>query len=152
VEPVLASQEAPYPQALRELLDRLEYRPGWTFCLAENLDRGQGSKGLTLVITTRGYDSYHPERGESYRVNHYMIVPAASYDARSWQRWLFEQFLLVERHEAMEFFTLHDSPESEHSVKPYAPNHGPGNDPYIVPEYREDVDRRTSFRGELNPR
>jgi len=142
-------QEAPYPGALAYLVERLTYRPGWTFKLA-HLDRDQGSKGLTLIITTKGYNSYHHEDGETYRVNHYMPVPPTAFDSRSWQRWLFDQLLLVERHECMEFFTIHDSPGSEHAVKPYAPSHGPGNDPYIVREIGTGLDQRTSFRGEVN--
>jgi hypothetical protein len=142
-------QEAADPDSLAYLVKRVSYRPGWTFKLAD-IDRGQGSAGLTLIITTRGYDSYHPARGENYRVNHYMPVPPAAYDIRSWQRWLFDQLQLVERHEAMEFFAIHDAPGSEHAVRPYAPSHGPGNDPYIVREVGTDVDRRTSFRGEMN--
>ncbi len=143
-------QEAPFPAALAYLVDRLEYRPGWTFRLADH-DRGQGSQGLTLIITTLRYNSYRPQDGETYRVSHYMPVPPAAFDARSWQRRLFEQCLLVERHECMEFFTIHDSPGSEHFVKPYAPSHGPGNDPYLVREVGTDLDQRTSFRGEVNP-
>lgn len=148
-------QEAPYPEALRDLVRRLAYRPGWAFKLA-HLDRGQGSQGLTLIITTRGYDSYHPDRGEGYRVNHYMPVPPAAFDARSWQRWLFEQLLLVERHECMEFFVIESTVTDDHGCqsrsldRPYAPSHGPGNDPYLVREIGTDTDRRTSFRGELN--
>src|SRR5277367_4972245 len=110
-------QIAPRPDSLYDLVERLIYRPGWRFKLAD-IDRGQGSEGLTLIITTLGYNSYHPRDGETYRVNHYMPVPPAAFDHRSWQRWLFEQCLLVERHECMEFFTVHDSPGSEHAVKP----------------------------------
>ena len=143
-------QEAPFPETLKYLVDRLSYRPGWTFRLA-HIDRGQGSKGLTLVITTLGYDSYNPQHGETYRVNHYMLVPPAAFDARSWQNWLFEQLLLIEKHECMEFFTIHDSPGSEHYVKPMAPAHGPGNDPYLVLTYGTDIDRRTRYTGEVNP-
>jgi len=139
-------QTAPYPDPLKYLVDRLEYRRGWRFELAD-LDRGQGSKGLTLLITIHTMDSYDQDKRRS--VVHYMLVPPAAYDARSWQRWLFDQCLLVERHECMEFFTIHDSPGSEHSVKPYAPSHGPGNDPYLVREVGTDIDQRTSFRGEL---
>ncbi len=62
-----------------------------------------------------------------------MPVPPASYNKRSWQRWLFDQILLVERHETMEFFTIDEE-------KPYSPNHGPGNDPYIVAELTIDQD------------
>jgi hypothetical protein len=143
-DPVMR-QEAPYPQALAYLVERLSYRPGWTFRL-EHLDRGQGSNGLTLTITTKGYDSYNLGRGENYRVHHYMPVPPAAFNHQSWQRWLFEQLLLVERHEAMEFFNIHDAPGSEHYVKPYAPNHGHGEDPYIVHDLTTGEARRTSFR------
>lgn len=142
----LMLQQAPYPVILARLVERLSYRKGWKFELVD-ADRGQGSKGLTLAITVSTLNSYPPHN--PIRVCHYMLVPPASYDARSWQWWLFEQCLLVERHEAMEFFTIHDSPGSEHFVKPYAPLHGPGNDPYLVTEIATGLDRRTSFRGDV---
>lgn len=132
----------PWPFELEELVQGLTYRPGWEFDLSE-FDRGQGCSGLTLDIVTKGYNSYHPERGESYRVHHYFPVPPAAYNRQSWQRWLFERLLEVEKHEAMEFFTINGE-------KPYAPNHGPGNDPYVIRELTTDEERRTSFRGELN--
>src|SRR5258708_1853484 len=135
-------QVAPWPTELEDLVDKMLYRPGWTFSL-EDIDRGQGSKGLTLDITTLGYNSYHPEQGEHYAVHHYMPVPPANYNRQSWQRWLLEMCILVDRHEACEFFQI----DGEH---PYAPNHGPGNDPYIVFELTTAEDRRTSFRGLVN--
>jgi len=135
----LMRQEAPYPDVLDAMVRTLRYKPGWRFSLAD-LDRGQGSTGLTLVIHITGPDSYHPERQIS--VNHYMLIPPAAYDARSWRRWLFDQVLLVEQHEACEFFTLDGE-------KPYAPSHGPGNDPYLIREVGTLEDQRTSFRGEL---
>jgi hypothetical protein len=134
-------QSAPYPEILADLVERLRYRAGWRFALAD-LDRGQGSAGLTLVITTLGTNSYHPDETD-YRVNHYMIVPAAAYDDRSWQHWLFEQVLLVELHEAMEFFQVGDD-------EPFAPSHGHGQNPYLVREVGTEEDRRMSFRNELN--
>jgi hypothetical protein len=136
-------QIAPDPQILHDLVARLSYRPGWTFHLGD-IDRGQGSEGLTLDIVTCGYDRYHPDRGETYQVHHYMPVPPAAYDERSWRRWLFEQCLLVERHEPCEFFRIDGE-------GPYAPHHGPGNDPYIVFELGSDVDRQTRFTGEVLP-
>lgn len=156
------TQESPYPSELEDLVNRLRYRPGWEFSLA-NKNRGQGSVGLTLIITTCGYDSYHPDRGETYRVNHYMPVPPASFNRRSWQNWLFEQLLLVERHECAEFFALwpvHDDgqwfaptpPAGEDPVlaRPFAPAHGPGNDPYMVLTHGTDLDRRTRYTGEVS--
>lgn len=134
-------QTAPYPIELADLVSLCEYRPGWHVTL-EDVDRGQGSKGLTLKILTEGYDTYHPERGQTYRVYHYFIVPAASYDRRSWQHWLFERFQDVERHECCEFFRVDGE-------RPYAPHHGPGNDPYFVFLHGTDEDVRTSFRGDV---
>jgi hypothetical protein len=132
-------QEAPFPEALKTLVDNLEYRPGWKISLVDR-DRGQGSIGLTLQIITLGYDSYHPENGENYRVQHFMPVPPAAYNETSWRRWLLDQILLVERHEACEFFKIGGK-------RPYAPHHGPGNDPYIVFDRGNDEDARTMYTG-----
>lgn len=138
--PNVMSQEAPFPSVLAELVEQMAYRPNWEFSL-RHVNRGQGSVGLTLEVLTVGYNTYHPDRGETYRVWHYMPVPPAAYDRRSWQRWLLDQMLLIERHEACEFFVVGDE-------RPYAPHHGPGNDPYIIFDHGSDRDVRTSFRGE----
>lgn len=132
-------QEAPWPSQLADLVSKLSYKDGWEFSLEER-DRGQGSKGLTFCILITGKDAYHPERVRP--VMHYMIVPAASYDQLSWRRWLFDQIGDVETHERCEHFEIAGE-------KPFAPNHGPGRDPYTVFEYASDQDRRTSFRGEV---
>lgn len=71
--------------------------------------------------------------------------PPATYDQRSWRRWLFDRILDVEKHEAMEFFQVAGR-------RPYAPSHGPGNDPYMIREVGTDTDQRTSFRGDLKER
>jgi hypothetical protein len=99
------TQRADFPTVLADLVKGVRYKPDWRFTL-EELDRGQSSVGLTLVIVITTPDSYHPERTRV--VNHYFPVPPAAYDMRSWRRWLFEQVLLVERHEAMEFFQVRD--------------------------------------------
>jgi hypothetical protein len=149
------TQTAPFPVALAELVSELRYKTGWTFTL-EHLDRGQGSVGLTLCILIYTPDAYHPE--EFRLVMHYFIVPAAAYDRQSWQRWLLDRVLDVETHEACEFFQLvktgdfvlkDGSRSDEHVKRPYAPNHGPGRDPYVIFDYASDEQRRTSFRGEV---
>lgn len=145
-------QQAPDPAELADLVRRTRYKAGWRFDLAD-LDRGQGSTGLTLTILRVGPDSYHPE--ETIAVRHLFPVPPAAYNRRSWQRWLFDQICLVEQHEAAEFFRLaapgkgDGGEDLEH--RPYAPLHGPGNDPYLIAELATDEDRRTSFRGDRNP-
>lgn len=138
------TQEAPGDslEILRDLLDRMTYRAGWDFELRADLYRGQGSRGTTLIITVTAPDSKHPD--DIIKVNHYMLVPPASYNVRSWKWWLFQQIWLVEQHERMEFFLLDGMPA-------YPPAHGPGNDPYLILDYGTDIDRRTSFRGDLNP-
>jgi hypothetical protein len=136
-------QEAPFPDALADLLERFDYSPPgrtWAYWL-DSRDRGQGSAGLTLIINITGPDTYHPEKTIS--VNHYMIVPPAAYDERSWRHWLFEQISLVELHERMEHFKV-----DGRLVWP--PAHGPGNSPYLLLEQGTDTDRRTSFRGVLD--
>jgi hypothetical protein len=132
------SQVAAYPLGLASLVSRLKYKAGWQFTLSE-IDRGQGSAGLTLIIEIDVPDSYHPER--RFRVLHYMIVPPAAFDERAWCRWLLEQILLVEQHEACEFFQIEGH-------RPYAPNHGPGRDPYTIMDQGTEADARTTFRGE----
>jgi hypothetical protein len=134
------TQTAPYPHELMSLVTNLRYKDGFRVRLVTDYDRGQGSQGLTLVINITGPNSYHPE--ETISVNHLFPVPPAAYDERSWRRWLFDRLADVELHERCEFFTVGED-------KPYAPSHGPGNDPYLVREVGTEVDRRTSFRGEL---
>lgn len=134
-------QQAPFPHELTELVETLRYRPGWTFHLHDRYARGQGSEGLTLVVLVETVNSYPPY--EPIRVQHPMPVPPASYDRRSWRAWLFAQCRLVDLHEGCEFFEVDGE-------KPYAPSHGPGNDPYLVREIGTDLDRRTSFRGEVD--
>ena len=131
-------QEAPDAAVLRDLVSRLSYGTGWEFQLRDDLDRGQGSRGATLVITVTVPDSYRPE--QTIRVNHYMLVPPASYNERSWQWWLFQQIGLVEQHERMENFRIDGRPV-------YPPAHSPGNDPYLILDYGTAEDAETSFRG-----
>jgi hypothetical protein len=151
------TQTAPYPATLAALVKCLRYRRhlGWKVELEDDLQRDKPgrhsgeSRGLTLVVTRRGPDTYHPE--QTMAVHHYFAVPPATYNLASWQRWLFDRLGDVDTHERMEDFAICDSPGSEHAVRPFAPQHGPGNDPYRVCEYASGEDRRTSFRGELNP-
>lgn len=139
--PETMTQEAPYPTDLANLVEALSYRKGWTFSLAYR-DRGQGSKGLTFTAVGTYPDTYNPET--LIRIAHQFIVPAASFNAQSWRHWLLECIFDIERHEACEFFQVFGE-------RPYAPQHGPGNDPYIVFEHGDDLQRRTRFDGTVAP-
>lgn len=133
-------QEAPYPVELKALVDACVLDPGWRVQLWDDLDRGQGSKGLTLAITTQGFNAYHPDRGPTYGVRHYFPVPPAAYDYRSWRRWLFDRYQDVVSHEACEFFQIDGK-------RPYAPSHGDGNDPYMIRERGTDADAKARPSG-----
>ena len=132
----LNNQSAPYPTALKELVGAIKYREGWSFSLDSDYDRGQGCRGLTFNILVTCRDSY---ADRVTRVLHLMPVPPAAYNKRSWRRWIFEQILLVERHEAAEFFEIDGR-------KPFAPHHKDGNDPYTIfepgTEEQESAHRR----------
>jgi hypothetical protein len=148
---VTNQQTAPYPIELAELVQKLSYRAheGWRVWLDEiDRDRDQLgaviSRGLTLIVRTKGFDSYNPDAGPTYRVNHYFIVPTATYNRDAWQRWLFDQLAKVELHECMEHFVVDRE-------RPFAPLHGPGCDPYTVHQYATDEQRRTRFTGEVVP-
>jgi hypothetical protein len=144
------NQTAPYPQVLADLVQRVSYKANenWAVWLEDDLQRDKPgrhtgeSRGLTLIIQRCGPDTYHPER--VIVVNHYFAVPPATYDERSWTWWLFNTcFRNVEDHERMENFKVDGKVV-------FPPAHGPGNDPYMVLHYGDDIDRRTSFRGDVS--
>lgn len=150
---LLNVQSAPYPDALADLVTQLRYRPDWTFALEDIVrdparSHGAEARGLTFIVTTMGHDAYHPERGQHYGVHHYFPVPPATFNRRSWTRWLFDCLVRVETHEAMEFFAL-EAPHTHVLQRPYAPTHGPGDDPYVVHEYATEEQARTRFTGEV---
>lgn len=144
-EDALNEQSAPWPAELAELVEQCQYRDGWVLQLGPRLrdpadTHGAEGRGLTLAITTNTVNSYPPHN--RIAVNHFFIVPAATWNRLAWMRWLFDCYAQVELHECMEFFTIAGE-------KPFAPNHGPGSNPYIVTQLTTDQDRRTSFRGEV---
>ena len=119
---------------LKELVARTQCKPGWTFALRVEDD------ALRLVITVAGVDTYHPEN--PLRVAHFFPVPTATYNEKSWRRWIFECCRRLENHELGEWFKVGDE-------RPFAPTHGPGENPYDVHEYRDAVDARTLQDGTI---
>lgn len=128
---------APFPEELADIVENLTYRPGWRFFL-EDIDRGQGSEGLTFKVLSDGVDTYNPE--QPMKVWHFFIVPAAAYNRESWLRWVLDRLIEIETHEACEFMVVDGK-------RPFAPNHGPGWDPYIIRELNTAEAAETSFEG-----
>jgi hypothetical protein len=121
---------------LRELVAEVRCKPGWSFrLLAED-------GALRLVISVTGPDAADPD--DEITVRHFFPVPFASYNRPAWRRWIFERCRGVENHELGEWFRVDGE-------RPFAPLHGPGEDPYTVHEFRDDVDRRTAQDGSVRP-
>jgi hypothetical protein len=94
-------------QVLADLVPRTTYKPGWTFKL-EEISRGQGCEGLTLLISATVPDTCTP--GAETTFVHLMEVPAANYNERNWRRWILDQILKVEKHESLEWLRIDDAP------------------------------------------
>lgn len=172
------TQYGPWPSELESLVAQARYRDGWRFTLTdEERDpadtHGHAAGGLTLTITTLTANSYDQRICEAcrstvacYRVRHLFPVPCATFGRQGWLDWLMDCVEAVELHEAREFFRLEFTRMSEvHTEndtvetklirvvqRPFAPNHGPGRDPYRRYSYASNTDRRTSFRGEVDGR
>jgi hypothetical protein len=117
---------------LAGVVARTRCKPDWRFRLL----REDGA--LRLVISLTGPDAGDPEN--ELTVSHYFPVPTATYNEATWRRWIFERCRGVENHELGEWFRVD-------GARPFAPLHGPGEDPYAVHEFRDEVDRRTRQDG-----
>lgn len=159
-------QIAPYPAELASLVSELRFRDhlGWRVWLENDYQRDKPgrhsgeSRGLTLIVERRGPDTY--DHDHTVVVDHFFAVPPSTYNRQSWMWWLFERLGSVDQHERMEEFVLvREEPNrvgtevlgtNRVEERPYAPCHGPGWDPYLITVERTAIDRRTSFRGDLN--
>lgn len=121
---------------LNGLVRLAKCKPGWSFRLRDE------DGALRLVITVSGYDSSQPDDLIPMTVSHFFPVPTATYNEKSWQRWMFEMCRRVENHEMGEWFRIGDK-------WPFAPLHGPGEDPYTVHEFRDSKDALTTQDGSM---
>lgn len=122
--------------ALAQVVSDVAYKEGWSVRLdyiERPTEQYAGSKGLTLRISAAVPNSVRP--GEMTYVEHWMAVPPTSWGRETWVRWVLDQIILVETHEAMEFYAV-----SGH--KPYFPAHGPGRDPYEIALTDAEIERR----------
>ena len=120
-------------EALEGVVREVAYKPGWRVWVEYKKRESEhltGSEGVTLCIgATDVPDSTKP--GATTYIEHWMAVPPTSWGRATWERWVLDQLVLVELHEAMEFYAVGGH-------KPYFPAHGPGRDPYAIE--RKDVE------------
>lgn len=121
---------------LASIVDKVKCKPRWSFRLEKE------SGDLRLVIRVVGYDSAKPDDLQPRTIDHFFPVPTATYNERTWRRWVFERCRGVENHELGEWFRVG-------SEWPFAPLHGPGEDPYTVHEYRPAEDALTTQDGSV---
>jgi hypothetical protein len=120
---------------LADVIKEVRCKPGWHFYLVDEEDAKR------LVIAVPGHDSYNPDK--PLTVSHFFPVPIATYNEKTWRRWIFEMCRRVENHELGEWFRVGD-------VRPFAPCHGPGEDPYTVHEFRPEVNAQTTQDGTVH--
>lgn len=118
---------------LRRIVDEVEYKAGWVFDLVYE----DGALRLRMTDTLCE-DAYAP--GRSMPLAHFHPVPTATYNEKTWKRWVYEQCRRVENHEIGEWLRWGDE-------RPFAPMHGPGEDPYTVHEVRPESDAKTTQGG-----
>ncbi len=121
---------------LTKVVQDTKCKPGWSFRLIDE----DGAK--RLVITIEGVDNYNHAR--PFTVGHYHPVPTTTYNEKSWRRWILEQCIRTMNHELGE--SLRFGPDE---VRPFAPMHGPGEDPYTIHEVRSETDALTIQDGSL---
>lgn len=104
-------------------VSRLAYKPGWTF------KRG-GPLGRYLCVFAYTPDSGAPERNR--RTQHMFNIPEDLDDDHAAARWVFECLLLVELHEAGEFFAVDGQ-------RPFFPHHQDEGSPYELVDRWETI-------------
>jgi hypothetical protein len=121
---------------LAEIVERVKCKPHWSFRLQDE------DGALRLVIRVSGYDSAKPSELRRFTVDHFFPVPTATYNEKTWTRWIFERCRGVENHELGEWFRVG-------AMRPFAPLHGPGENPYEVHEFRPIEDMLTTQDGSM---
>jgi hypothetical protein len=119
---------------LEKVVGQTRCFPGWSFRLKDE------DGALRLVIRVQGYNNYDPL--QPWTVDHYHPVPITTYNEKSWRRWVYEQCRRTMNHEIGEALNFD-------GVRPFAPMHGPGEDPYTVHEIRSVEDALTIQDGSL---
>jgi hypothetical protein len=123
-------------ELLADIVAKTECKPGWSFEIV-SCDGAH-----TLHITIHGLDNYDPSK--PFVVTHCHPIPFATYNEATWRRWIFDQCMRTMTHEIGESLRFGDE-----EVRPFAPMHGPGEDPYTVHEFRPEIDFLTTQNGSI---
>ncbi len=123
---------------LARVVDSARCKPGWSF----SLDDEDGA--LRLFIRIDGVHNY--DHSKRFVVSHVHPVPTTTYNEKSWRRWIFEQCMRTMTHEIGESLRF-----GSEELRPFAPMHGPGEDPYTVHEVRSETDALTTQDGSIRP-
>lgn len=118
---------------LERVIDGVDGKPGWCFDLIDDPSQGYRLR----ICDTKCVNSY---TGEPFALNHYFPVPTATYNEASWRRWVFDCCIALEHHEVGEWLRWNEE-------RPFAPMHGPGENPYVINVIRSDDDARTTQDG-----
>lgn len=81
-------------QAVRDVLKRFTYRPGWKFSVDSGL--------LRVYMTVTDANPPHGEMDLTFS----QPIPPHIYEGFDWIRWLYDQLRTVEMHELQEFFRI----------------------------------------------
>lgn len=117
---------------LRKVVSEAKCFPNWSFRIVDE------DGALRLVIKIKGHNNY--DHDEPFIALHYHPVPITTYNEQSWRRWVFEQCRRTMNHEIGEALNFD-------GVRPFAPMHGPGEDPYTTHEIRSEQDALTTQNG-----
>lgn len=104
-------------EGLRVVLDQVRYK-NWEFDI---MAHGGGLKVVRIRVPTD--HSLDPD--QPVLIDHQLPIPPVSMAAEEWERWILDQILLVERHEACEWFQVGDR-------RPFYPEHGLNSEPYKI--------------------
>jgi hypothetical protein len=108
---------------IEALLQRITYREGWSF---DVIAHGGWARALRIRVNTTDPHLSRDGRTVGVLIDHQFQVPWFVMGEAETLRWLLDNVLAVERHEACEWLQVD-------GIAPFMPEHGEGSDPYRIP-------------------
>jgi hypothetical protein len=121
---------------LAHIVKTLKGPPEWAFKLVDE----DGAKRFVVTIYTKS--NYDQEK--DFAVSHFHPVPIATYNEKSWQRWVFDHCLRTMHHELGEALVFDGK-------RPFGPCHGPGFNPYDIHDNVTPEEKRIMQDGSIRP-